>query len=65
MKPAAEFNTRVMVVSPLNHCSDPEEPPETLRALEAEQAPPPVIELIDVLEKPPHSVEQPASDPEH
>ena len=62
--PAVVSKTRYMVVRSLNHCSDLEEPPEPLRALEAEQALPLDIELIDVLEQPPHSVEQPTSDPE-
>ena len=62
--PAAVFRPRYVVVRPLNPCPDLEEPPAPLGALEAERAPPPAIEVIDVLEQPPHSGEQPASDPE-
>ncbi|XP_077717003.1 uncharacterized protein LOC144291333 [Canis aureus] len=63
MMPAAVFKPRY-VVGPLNHCPDLEELPATLGDLEAKWAPPPAIELIDVPEQPPHSVEQPASDTE-
>ncbi|CAD7680635.1 unnamed protein product [Nyctereutes procyonoides] len=94
MMPAAESKPRYMVVRPLNHCpdleeppaplgaleaeldpptgyrahpykvhggqtseslSDLEEPPAPLGALEAEQAPLPAMELMDILEQPPHS----------
>ena len=63
--PAAEYNPRYVVVRPLNHCPDLEEPPEPMGALEAVLSPPPAIELLDVLEQPPHSVEQPALDSEN
>ena len=63
--PAAEFKPRYVVVRPLNHSTELEEPPAPFGALEAEQAPPWAIELIDVLEQPPHSVEQLASGREH
>ncbi|CAK7295658.1 hypothetical protein VULLAG_LOCUS4868 [Vulpes lagopus] len=56
----AESKTRYMVVRLLNHCSDLEEPRVPLGVLEPEQAPPSAITLIDVLEQPPQSVEQPA-----
>ena len=39
-----------MVVRPLNQCPDLEEPPALLGALEAEQAPPAAVKLINVLE---------------
>ncbi|CAK7294561.1 hypothetical protein VULLAG_LOCUS4824 [Vulpes lagopus] len=61
--PAAVFKPRHVVVRPLNPCPDLEEPPAPLGALEAEWAPPPAIEVIDVPEQPPHSGEQPALDP--
>ena len=62
---ATEFKPRYVVVRTLYHSPNLEEPPAPLRALEAEQAPPWAIDLIDVLEEPPHSVDHPASDPEH
>ncbi|CAD7680496.1 unnamed protein product [Nyctereutes procyonoides] len=52
--PAAVYKARHVVVRPLNPCLDPEEPPAPLGALEAEWAPPPAIEVIDVPEQPPH-----------
>ena len=61
--PAAVFRPRYVVVRPLNPCPDLEEPPAPLGALEAERAPPPAIEVIDVLEQPPHSGEQLARTP--
>ena len=61
--PAAEAKTGYIVVRPLNYCPDLEEPLH-LGNREGEQAPPLAVELIDVLDQPPHSVEQPASDPE-
>ncbi|XP_048951092.1 ral guanine nucleotide dissociation stimulator-like [Canis lupus dingo] len=64
LMPAAAYKVRHVMVRPLHPCPDPEEPPAPLGALEAERAPPPVIEVIDVPEQPPHSGEQPASDPE-
>ena len=64
LMPAAAYKVRHVMVRPLHPCPDPEEPPVTLGALEAERAPPPVIEVIDGAEQPPHSGEQPASDPE-
>ena len=47
---AAVSTTRYLVVRPLNHCPDLEEPPGPLRASKAERAPPLAIEDIDVLE---------------
>ena len=64
LMPAAAYKVRHVMVRPLHPCPDPEEPPVTLGALEAERAPPPVIEVIDGPEQPPHSGEQTASDPE-
>ncbi|CAD7680509.1 unnamed protein product [Nyctereutes procyonoides] len=64
LMPAAVYKARHVVVRPLNPCPDPEEPPAPLGALEAERAPPPAIEVIDVPEQQPHSGEQPASDPD-
>ena len=63
--PDAEFKPRNVVVRTLNCCPNLEEPPAPFGALEAEQAPPWVIELIDVLEQPAQSVEHPASVPKH
>ena len=63
--PGAEFKPRYLVVRHLIHCADLEEPPAHLGALEAKQAPQTAIELIEVLEKPPHAVDPSASDPEH
>ena len=62
--PAAYSKKRYMVVRPLNHCPELEEPPAPVGALEDEQATAPAIELTEVLEQPPHSVEQLASAPE-
>ena len=62
--PAAESKTGYIVVRHQDNCPDLEEPRVPLGALEPEQAPPPAITLIDVLEQPPQSVEQPAADPE-
>ncbi|CAK7294702.1 Ral guanine nucleotide dissociation stimulator [Vulpes lagopus] len=64
LMPAAVYKARHVVVRPLNPCPDPEEPPAPLGALGAERAPPPAIEVINVVEQPPHSGEQRASDPE-
>ena len=62
---AAEFKPGYVVVRHLIHSSNLEEPPAPMGALKAKQAPQPSIELINVLEQPPHSVEQPDSDLEH
>ena len=56
---------RYVVVRPLNHVPNLEEPPAPFGVLEDEQTPPWAMELIDVLEQPPHAMEHPASDPEH
>ncbi|CAK7295688.1 Ral guanine nucleotide dissociation stimulator [Vulpes lagopus] len=52
---AAVYKVRPVVVRPLNPWPELEEPPAPLGALEAERAPPPAIEVIDVAEQPPHS----------
>ena len=48
---------RYVVVRPLNHVPNLEEPPAPFRVLEDEQTPPWAMEIIDVLELPTHSVE--------
>ena len=53
------------LMRPLYHCPYVEEPSVPFGVLEADQAPTWAIELIDVLEQPLHSVEDPASDPKH
>ncbi|XP_077712629.1 uncharacterized protein LOC144288745 [Canis aureus] len=62
--PVAELKPMYMVVTPLIHCPDLEEPPAPLAALDEEQAPEPTIKVPKVPEQPPVSVEQPASAPE-
>ena len=61
--PAAELKPLQIVVTALVHCSALEEPPAPLGPLEEEQAPPPAIEVTNVLEQSPNSMEQPALDP--
>ena len=53
-----------MVVTPLIHCPDLEEPPAPLAAPGEEQAREPAIKAPEVPEQPPVSVGQPASAPE-
>ena len=62
--PAAESKPLQIVVTALVHCYALEEPPAPLGALEDEQVPPPAIEVVDVPEQPPNSMEQLASDTE-
>ncbi|XP_022259646.1 nischarin-like isoform X3 [Canis lupus familiaris] len=59
--PAAECKPMHVVVTPLIHCPDLEEPPVPLDAPEEEQALGPAIRVQEVLERPTDSVEQPAS----
>ncbi|CAD7681409.1 unnamed protein product [Nyctereutes procyonoides] len=61
--PAAESKPLQTVVTSLVHCSALEEPPAPLGSLENEQAPAPAIEVTNVLEQSPNSMEQPALDP--
>ncbi|CAK7307390.1 Zinc metalloprotease ZmpB [Vulpes lagopus] len=62
--PAAETNAMHLVVTPLIHCPDLEEPPAPLAGPDEEQALDPAIKVPEVPEQPPVSVEQPASAPE-
>ena len=62
--PAAETNAMHLVVTPLIHCPDLEEPPAPLAGPDEEQALDPAIKVPDVPEQPPVSVGQPASAPE-
>ncbi|XP_072633795.1 uncharacterized protein [Canis lupus baileyi] len=56
--PTGEAKPLEIVVTALVHCSALEEPPESLGALEEEQAPPPALEVVDVPEPPPNLMEQ-------
>ncbi|CAK7295414.1 Ral guanine nucleotide dissociation stimulator [Vulpes lagopus] len=62
--PDGEAKPLQIVVTALVHCSALEDLPASLGALEEEQAPPPALEVVDVPEPPPNSMEQLASGPE-
>ncbi|XP_077705595.1 uncharacterized protein LOC144284649 [Canis aureus] len=62
--PAAESEPMHVVVTPLIHCPDLEEPLAPLATLEDEHAPAPITEVPDMPKQPPASVEQPALAPE-
>ncbi|CAK7295451.1 hypothetical protein VULLAG_LOCUS4733 [Vulpes lagopus] len=59
--PAAECKPMHVVVTLLIHCPDLEEPSAPLDAPEEDQALGPAIQVQEVLEQSPDSVEQPAS----
>ena len=58
---AAESKTRYMVVKPLNHCHDREEPPAPSATPQEEHAQASALKVTEVLKQPPVSVQQPAS----
>ncbi|CAD7680634.1 unnamed protein product [Nyctereutes procyonoides] len=60
--PATETKTRYMVVRPLNHCPDLEEPPAPLSTSQEEHAQACATKVTEVPEQPP--VSEPASAPE-
>ena len=61
--PAAESKTRYMVIRPLNHCLDLDEPPGPSATLQGKLAQVSALKVSDVREQPLVSVQQPTSPP--